>query len=450
MQIYWHIFRFFVRISCILNEKSVSLHIETVKNLRSDMMLNAGKLLSANVVAQVVALLVYPLLTRIYAPEDFGLLTFFLNIGNLIVLVATMEYQYAVLLAKEHRQSVAAVQLSTLLSIGWIVVLCLLLPFRGAFAEVFHIEENTDCLWLLPLYVAGGAGWNILNMYLTRRKAFGRLSGYKLTNGLLAPAGKLAFGYFGMTSFGLIIASVIASLAALVLTIGKRLGRWWKRLWQVDRVALSEVATSYKKFPLFSLPRALVNTLGIAIPALVLTPVFGLKDLGFFSMAITLAFMPITLVVNSVQQVLFQKVTEKVHKRESILPAMRRLTLKIVIAVVPSFILLYFPLPWLTGWLLGDEWLVTGEYIRCMLPWLLMVCLNGTICFVADVFMAQGAGLAFECAILLARLAGLMAGIWIQRFDVAIMGYIAGTTVVLVAQQIWFYTLIRRYERTLL
>ena len=420
-----------------------------LKIVRSDIVKNAGKLLSANVVAQVVALLVYPVLTRLYAPEDFGLLTFFLNIGNLIVLVATMEYQYAVLLAKEHRESVAAVQLSALLSAGWLVVLCLLLPFRGWFASVFHIEENTDCLWLLPLYVAGGAGWNILNMYLTRRKAFGRLSGYKLTNGLLAPVGKMAFGFAGLTSFGLIVASVAASLAALLLTIGKRIGRWWKKLWQVDRDALRTVAKEYRKFPLFSLPRALVNTLGIALPALVLTPVFGLKDLGFFSMALTLAFMPITLIVNSFQQVLFQKVTEKVHARQPILGAIRQLTLKTLIAVVPLFVVLYFPLPWLTGWLLGAEWTVTGEYIRRMLPWLLMVCLNGTICFVADVFMAQGVGLLFECAIMLARLAGLLAGVWLQRFDVAIAGYIAGTTVVLVAQLVWYYLLIGRYERTL-
>ncbi|MBO4361402.1 MAG: oligosaccharide flippase family protein, partial [Paludibacteraceae bacterium] len=327
--------------------------------LRSDIVKNAGKLLSANVVAQAVALLIYPFLTRIYAPEDFGLLSFFLNIGNLIILVSTMEYQYAVLLAKEHRHAVAAVRLSALLSVAWLVVLCLLLPFREHFAAWFHIEENTDCLWLLPLFVAGGAWWNILNMYLTRKKAFGRLSGYKLANGLLAPAGKLAFGFLGATSFGLIIATVIASLCSLLLTIGTRLGRWWKNLWQADQAAMREVAVEYKKFPLFSLPRALVNTLGIAVLPLVLTPAFGLKELGFFSMAVTLAFTPISLIVNSFQQVLFQKVTEKVNGRQSVLPALRQFTLRTLLVVAPFFVLLYFPLPWLTGWLLGDEWLVT-------------------------------------------------------------------------------------------
>ena len=51
---------------------------------------NVGKLLSANIFAQVLGFLVYPILTRLYAPEDFGLLNLFVNIGNILVLLATM------------------------------------------------------------------------------------------------------------------------------------------------------------------------------------------------------------------------------------------------------------------------------------------------------------------------------------------------------------------------
>ena len=44
---------------------------------------NFAKLLSANVVAQAIGLLVYPVLTRLYAPDDFGLLNLFLSIGGI-------------------------------------------------------------------------------------------------------------------------------------------------------------------------------------------------------------------------------------------------------------------------------------------------------------------------------------------------------------------------------
>ena len=40
--------------------------------IKSSGVRNFTKLLSANVVAQVIGLVVYPILTRMYAPEDLG------------------------------------------------------------------------------------------------------------------------------------------------------------------------------------------------------------------------------------------------------------------------------------------------------------------------------------------------------------------------------------------
>lgn len=409
---------------------------------------NVGKLLSANVFAQAIGLIVYPFLTRMYAPEDFGLLNLFVSVGGIIVLLSTMEYQYAILLAKEQRTAVAAVQLSTVLTFLWIAVLLVLLPFGGKIAGLFHVEQNTSVMWWLPLFVAGGAGWNIVNMYLTRGKCFSQISTYKVSNTLLMALGKLGFGGFGMTAVGLIVSTVAAPIVALGLTLRSRLWHLGKRLIHIEWQDLRKVAVEYKKFPIFSLPRALVNNIGTALPALLLVPAFGLGKMGLFSMAIMLSFTPITLIVNSVQQVLFQQVTERVHAGQPIRAMMRRITRYTLAGVVPFFALLYFPLPWMSGLLLGDEWRISGEYIRMMLPWLLMVCLNGPICFVADVFMAQGVGLIYECAILLARVAGLSVGIYLQRFDYAIMGYSVASTIVLIAQLVWYYRLIERYERT--
>ena len=72
--------------------------------IQSDGIRNFAKLLSANVVAQAIGLLVYPILTRLYAPDDFGLLNLFLSIGGVLVILATAEYQYAIVLTKRMRK----------------------------------------------------------------------------------------------------------------------------------------------------------------------------------------------------------------------------------------------------------------------------------------------------------------------------------------------------------
>ena len=76
---------------------------------------NSAKLLGANVFAQALGLLVYPLLTRMYSPTDFGLLNLFVNVGGVLVLISTFEYQYAVLLPKDEERSKAAMSLSVFL-----------------------------------------------------------------------------------------------------------------------------------------------------------------------------------------------------------------------------------------------------------------------------------------------------------------------------------------------
>ena len=63
--------------------------------LKSSGVRNFSKLLSANVVAQVIGLVVYPILTRMYAPEDFGLLNLLLSISGVLVIFSTAEYYNA-------------------------------------------------------------------------------------------------------------------------------------------------------------------------------------------------------------------------------------------------------------------------------------------------------------------------------------------------------------------
>ncbi len=65
---------------------------------------NTARLFSANVVSQVVGFLVYPLLTRLYSSSDFGLLNLFVSIGGVLVLIATADYQYAIVLPKDKER----------------------------------------------------------------------------------------------------------------------------------------------------------------------------------------------------------------------------------------------------------------------------------------------------------------------------------------------------------
>ena len=87
------------------NCSTFASEMDIVNLIKSSGARNFAKLLSANVLAQVIGLIVYPILTRIYSPEDFGLLNLFLSIGGVLAILSTAEYYYAIVLPKEEQEA---------------------------------------------------------------------------------------------------------------------------------------------------------------------------------------------------------------------------------------------------------------------------------------------------------------------------------------------------------
>lgn len=49
-------------------------------------------------IGQAIPLLISPILTRIYSPEDFGILALFLSIATLISVISSGRYEQAIML----------------------------------------------------------------------------------------------------------------------------------------------------------------------------------------------------------------------------------------------------------------------------------------------------------------------------------------------------------------
>lgn len=417
--------------------------------LASDLSKNSAKLLTANVVAQAIGLVVYPILTRLYSPDDFGLLNLFLSIGGILVLLATAEYQYAIVLPREDDKARAVFQVGAFITICVSVFCLLAIPFSTPIANLFSTPNLADWWWLMPIFVLVSALWTLLNYWYTRRKCFGQISAYQVTQSSLSALAKIGFGVVGATSFGLIVSSIIAPFVAIIANISINFKQKLADLLHFDRTTCRAMAREYANFPKFSLPRALVNNLSGALPALLLTPFFGLANLGFWGMGITLAFRPLNIISTSIYQVMFEHITERVNQKQSIAHFLRKFLRLTALIFIPCFAALYFILPWLTSWLLGADWEITGHYIRWMLPWLTLVIFESPICFLINVFKKQKMGLILEILLISARLIGMLVGIITNSFYNAIVGYCAGSAIVVGVQFLYYISMVVRYERSI-
>lgn len=410
---------------------------------------NVGKLLSANVFAQALGLLVYPILTRIYSPEDFALLNLFASIAAVLVLFTTAEYHYAIVLPKEARKARALVHWCIILLLAITGFLVLSIPFAGYIADVFNAPTLANWWWMMPLLVAVLGGWNILNYWYIRKAAFTRVSGYQITQSLFSATGKIGFGALGWLQGGMILAIVIAPLISLIISASLAWKSYLKELLVVSRAEIKSVIKEYANFPKFSLPRALVNSVGISLPVWLLTPHFGLAKVGYLSLATMAAFVPLNIIARACYQVMYQKVAEKVQRQEPIQSIILRFVIFATIIMMVGLAVIYIFVPQLVTFLFGAGWIESAYIIRRLLPYLLLVPVCGTICFISDVFAKQKIAMWMEAGYVAMMALVLCWGIHIDNFETTISLYAWLGFGYLLVQLVWFVSLVFNYHKKL-
>lgn len=419
---------------------------EILQLRKSELARNSATLLSANVVAQVIGIIIYPILTRLYSPDDFGLLNLFLSIGGVIVILANSEIHYTVVLPKSESRAVACFH-NCFKVMSAVSLVCLLaIPFSGPIARLFKAPDLASWLFLLPVFVFSQSLWVLLNYWLTRHKMYKNISAYQLTQSTLSAGAKCGLGYAGFTCGGMILSMVFAPLVSILISIRMAFAKCLKPLFKIDKEECRIAAREFSNFPKFDMPRAVINNFSCNLPFFLLTPFFGLAEMGFLGMAFTLAMRPINVVANSLNQVLFQKTAEHVQNKQKISHLFNCFVRYTLITVVPVFACLYFVLPTLTEWLLGNGWAVAGNYIRLMLPWVALTCIASSINFIPDVFKRQRGLLVFEITYFLVRALSLITGICFNNFLLSIVLYSSANAVMLLIECMWFRSIIKKYE----
>ena len=411
----------------------------------SEVVRNFAKLFSASVLAQAVGVLVYPVLARMYTPADFGLLSLFLSLSGICGVVATAEYQNAIPLPADDKMAAAVMHGGGALLLAFSLLLCCALPFSGALAELLGSAELARYLWLVPVFVFVSGLWQLLNYWFTRQKRFNAVSGYQVGQTLTSAVLKMLFGARGVGG-GLIIGTVAAPAVAVATTVAVTFRKSLRQVMRFDLELMRHALREYSLFPKFSLPKSLVNIVNCNIAVLLISPYFGLSEAGEWGMAMTLGFTPLGLILNSVYQVLFPRCAQYVQQGKAFLRQYRRSLLLTACVVMPSFLLLYWILPWLVDLLLGSGWDETARIIRYLLPWFAVMCMVMPWSFLPDVFFRQKKALGIEVAHLVLRLVAIGAGVAMGSMTVLLAGYALAGVVVSVYQLLWFDALVRRYE----
>src|SRR5690625_6445541 len=119
----------------------------------------------------------YQVISRLYSPQDFGVLSFFASLIAIIVPFATLRYSVTIPLPKNDGLAFNLVVLSAGLVLGISILLGLFFITAGdAIFGFLNMAEIADYWWLLILGVGGEAFYELFSNWATRKRNFAPLA----------------------------------------------------------------------------------------------------------------------------------------------------------------------------------------------------------------------------------------------------------------------------------
>jgi O-antigen/teichoic acid export membrane protein len=327
---------------------------------------NVITLMTGTGLAQAIPIAITPILTRLYTPEDFGLVALYVACASVLSILATGRYEQAITLPESHKEAANLLVLSLKLCAA--ISLLLIIPivvFNEWIVLKLGNSEMAPWLFLLPISVIGLGTFNAMQMWLNRcglykQMSLNRLqnSGYNAVINLSLGIIKLPAGQIWAASFG----PLFAALTALRLAYRQDEQFFNQADWETQK----RLARRYQNHPKHILPAQIIGAVAVQIPIFIMSSVYSLAVAGFFSMAYALVVIPTSLVASSIGDVYRKEISESYNKNGEFQSIYLSTIKRTSIIALPPFIIIYAVAPFLFKWVFGSAWQEAGEYAQIL------------------------------------------------------------------------------------
>ena len=361
---------------------------------------NVGVLAGGAALGQGITLLAAPLLSRLYSPDDFGLLAVYASLLGILSVAANLRYELAIPLPEGDEEAAQVLGLSLAVTVVVSLLAALVVWALGErLLGLIGSPALRPYLWLLPLGVLALGVYQALSYWAMRKRAYARIARTRLAQGASGVVVQLALGLLRFGPVGLIVGQVVGqaagsgSLASLAL--------------RDDRAALRRVGTAgmlaaarrFDRFPKYSTAGALLNSSSLQLPSVLLTAFFGTAVAGWYFFAQRLLRSPLNMVANSVSQVYYGEAPRLAREDpRALLALFQRTARRLLVLGAAPLALVAAVGPWAFATLFGERWFDAGVYVRLLAPYLLLQFAFGPVSQTFSILEAQRAMLALNAS----------------------------------------------------
>ena len=323
-----------------------------------------------NALTGAIIFLSTPMLSRIYAPEDFGLLHAVFATTMLFNGASTLKYETAIVMAADEKESMALASLSFLILLTiTLSVALLLLAGDGYIVQLLKTDRLRPYYpIILVLLLFQGIG-RIQSSLLIHQRAFRHFSLLNVVRVFFRQTIATAYGLVIIPHVrGLLSGRVVAEGMTCILVF-LRYPSWLKQ--RHSFAQLQKLAVKYRQFPLIATASQYVHTLTLHAHVFMILRFFDEEHAGYYTVAAALIEQSFGVITGAVSNVYFKAASQAFQEKGAL--ALRQVylaTLKktFIIIVLPTVALIIGGTT-LLPFFLGETWHEAGKIIRILAIW---------------------------------------------------------------------------------
>lgn len=405
-------------------------------------------LISGNMWGQAIAFAAWLIMARLFSPEDIGLYNIFYSYIELLIIVSTCKYELATVVSDDDHEAAAVSRLA--LRINTVVSALLLAAALLLYAVGQHSSLVIPSFALLipPMVFFCGTS-RVYAALFNRYREFRQIALSEVVGSTSGVIFKVLFGIPQLLttvwhSLGLPLGTVLGKAASNINYVVAM--RRLEVPLEASREEQRTAARKFRNFPLYTMPKDLLNSLSFNLPLLWLALWFDKAEVGLYALALTFTFRPVNIFNTAFEKLLYVRCAEKVRNGQPIKRDIVRFLAIVNAVALPLSVVAFLFGGEIFGFFFGSRWSDCEFYIRCLLPWVYVALSSTSLMFIANVFSRQRTEFAFYIVLFVMRLAAMVTGIVRSDFRLAIMLFAISGALVSVALMLWYLRLVGRYE----
>lgn len=329
----------------------------------ADFTRNVLTLTTGTAIAQAIPIVISPILTRLYTPEDYGALALFVAVTSVFGSVANGRYELAIMLPRKNEDAINVFVLGLFINMFVTTMLSIvILVFHDQIVAFMESKNTYFWLYFIPIgvFLIGLSNTLVyINNRIREYKDLAKASIYKsITNAFIQiTTGSLKAGPDGLI-VGQIFSQTIYSLK-LFFNVNKL-----KNLRGIRITKLVILSKRYRYFPIVNSPTAIIDMLTLQMPYMFLSIAYNPYIIGTYFFSMRVIYTPSHLLASSIGQVFLEEVTRRSRNKEPILYVTQKTFKKLFYLSFPITLLLFILSPHIFPLILGRDWEMVGEMIR--------------------------------------------------------------------------------------